>query len=197
MSTPTVCTPASTGAPRRKQRLATVWLAGCSGCHMAFLDLDDWLLELAERAEIVYSPVACDGKTYPSDVDIALVEGGVATRDNLLLLQQVRRNTRVLVSFGDCAITANVPGLRNGPQGADPVLRRAYLELADDSRQLPAAPGLLPELLAQVQPVHELVAVEVYLPGCPPSAARIRIALEALLNGERPQLRGADQIRFG
>lgn len=181
----------------RKPRLATVWLAGCSGCHMSFLDLDEWLLELADRAEIVYSPVGSDIKTHPKDVDIALVEGGVANTDNLELLHQVRANTRTLVSFGDCAITANIPGMRNLLRGSDPVLRRAYLELADGSGQLPHAPGIVPELLERVLPVHELVAVEVYLPGCPPPADRIRGALEPLLRGELPHLSGADQIRFG
>jgi NAD-reducing hydrogenase small subunit len=180
-----------------KIRLATVWLAGCSGCHMSFLDLDEWLLELAERAEIVYSPVASDIKTFPSDVDVCLVEGGVANTDNLELLHQVRANSRVLVSFGDCAITANIPGMRNMLNGADPVLRRSYLELADGSGQLPHAPGIVPELLERVLPVHELVPVDVWLPGCPPSAARIRAALEPLLAGAMPQLSGADQIRFG
>jgi len=178
-------------------RLATVWLAGCSGCHMSFLDLDEWLLELAERAEIVYSPVASDRKVYPANVDIALVEGGVANTDNLTLLRQVRANSTVLVAFGDCALTANVPGMRNRLQGREPVLRRAYLELADGTAQLPNAPGLVPELLERVLPLHELVPVEVYLPGCPPSATRIRAALEPLLRGERPQLSGPDQIRFG
>lgn len=180
----------------RKPRLATVWLAGCSGCHMSFLDLDEWLLELAELAEIVYSPVASDRKKYPNDVDIALVEGAVANTDNLELLHQVRANTRTLVSFGDCAITANIPGMRNMLRGSDPVLRRSYLELADSSGQLPHAPGIVPELLERVLPVHELVPVEVYLPGCPPAAERIRVVLESLLQGELPQLSG-DQIRFG
>ena len=181
----------------RKPNLATVWLAGCSGCHMSFLDLDEWLLELADRANIVYSPVASDIKTYPSDVDIALVEGGVANTDNLELLLRVRANTRILESFGDCAITANIPGMRNMLRGSDPVLRRGYLELADGSGQLPHAPGIVPELLERVLPVHELVPVEVYLPGCPPPAERIRAALEPLLRGELPQLSGTDQIRFG
>ena len=181
----------------RKPNLATVWLAGCSGCHMSFLDLDEWLLELADRANIVYSPVASDIKTYPSDVDIALLEGGVANTDNLELLLRVRANTRILVSFGDCAITANIPGMRNMLRGSDPVLRRGYLELADGSGQLPHAPGIVPELLERVLPVHELVPVEVYLPGCPPPAERIRAALEPLLRGELPQLSGTDQISFG
>ena len=181
----------------RRQRLATGWLAGCSGCHMSFLDLDLWLLELSELAEIVYSPVASDVKHYPLDVDIALVEGAVATSDNLELLRQVRANTTTLVSFGDCALSANVTGLRNPLGGPEPVLRRAYLELADGSGQLPRAPGLLPELLERALPVHELVPVEVFLPGCPPSAERIRAVLEPLLRGERPQLHGPVQLRFG
>jgi NAD-reducing hydrogenase small subunit len=180
-----------------KLRFATVWLAGCSGCHMSFLDLDEWLIELAERVDVVFSPVASDIKTYPEDVDVCLVEGGVANADNLELILQVRARTRLLVSFGDCAITANVPGMRNRLEGAEPVLRRGYLELADGSGQLPHAPGLVPELLERVLPLHELVPVDHYLPGCPPSAARIRAFLEPLLRGEQPLMEGAAMIRFG
>jgi len=180
-----------------KLRLATVWLAGCSGCHMSFLDLDEWLIELADRVDLVFSPVASDIKTYPEDVDVCLVEGGVANADNLELILQVRARTRLLVSFGDCAITANVPGMRNRLEGAEPVLRRGYLELADGSGQLPHAPGLVPELLERVLPLHELVPVDHYLPGCPPSAARIRAFLELLLRGEPPRMEGAAMIRFG
>ena len=180
-----------------RKRLATVWLAGCAGCHMSFLDLDEWLIELADLAEIVYSPIASDTKTFPEGVDICLVEGGVANTDNLALIQRVRANSRVLVSFGDCAITANIPGMRNMLHGADPVLRRAYLELADGSGQRPHAPGIVPELLDRVLPVHEVVPVDLYLPGCPPSAHRIRTALEPLLRGDWPELSGPELIRFG
>ena len=178
-----------------RKRLATVWLAGCSGCHMSFLDLDLWLIELAEVAEIIYSPIASDVKIYPNAVDIALVEGAVGTSDNLALLQQVRANTTSLVSFGDCALTANVPGMRNPMADPQAVLRCAYGELADAGAQPPGDP-LLPQLLPRALPVHELVPVEVYLPGCPPPAERIRAVLEALLQGERPQL-APEQIRFG
>jgi NAD-reducing hydrogenase small subunit len=182
--------------------LATVWLAGCSGCHMSFLDLDEWLFDLAEVADIVYSPVASDAKTYPDNVDVCLVEGAVANTDNLAMARILRERTRVVVAFGDCAISAHVPGLRNRLAaepggGAAAVLERAYLELADRQPQIPTAPGLLPVLLERVLPLHEVIAVELWLPGCPPPAARIRLVLEALLRGELPQLEGPEGLRFG
>jgi len=183
--------------PPAKKRLATVWLTGCSGCHMSFLDLDEWLFELADLADIVYSPVASDCKTYPNAVDICLVEGGVGTSANLRLIRQVRQRTRVLIAFGDCAITANVPGMRNNLGGIDAVLGSAYGAMAQVFSQLPEDSGPVPKLLDQVLPVHELVPVDLYLPGCPPSATRIRAALEPLLHDLWPELSGPDLIRFG
>ncbi|MDA0265904.1 MAG: oxidoreductase [Cyanobacteria bacterium] len=180
-----------------KIRFATAWLAGCSGCHMSFLDLDEWLIELAQRVEVVYSPVACDLKDYPENVDVCLVEGGVANQDNLELAHQIRDRTKILVSFGDCAVTANVPGMRNMLGGSDPVLKRAYLELADSGAQLPHAPGIVPDLLDQVLPLHQVIPVDIYMPGCPPSADRIKATLEPLLRGEMPQMAGRDMIKFG
>ncbi|MEO1069041.1 MAG: oxidoreductase [Cyanobacteria bacterium J06638_6] len=176
-------------------RLATVWLGGCSGCHMSFLDLDEWLFELAQQVELVYSPFA-DVKTYPDGVDVALVEGAVANQDHLDTIRQVRDRTRFLISFGDCAVTGNVTAMRNGLGTAEPVLTRAYLEAADVRPQLPEA-DLVPTLLDAVIPVHQVVSVDCYLPGCPPSAERIRAVLEPLLRGDRPALSGADYIRFG
>jgi len=180
-----------------KIKFATVWLAGCSGCHMSFLDLDEWLLELAARVEVVYSPVGSDLKDYPDGVDICLVEGAVANEENLALVREIREKTELLVSFGDCAVTANVPAMRNLQGGTDLTLRRCYLELGDETPQLPNAPGIVPELLDRVRPVHEVVEVDLFLPGCPPSAARIRAALEPLLEGDRPQMCGRDMLKFG
>lgn len=187
--------------PAAKLRLATVWLAGCSGCHMSFLDLDEFLFDLAEKVDVVFSPVGTDVKIYPENVDIALVEGAVANVDNLDLALQLRQRTALVISFGDCAVTANVPGLRNlldgGQDSARAVLERGYLELADATGQLPFAPGIVPELLPKVLPLHEVIPVDLYLPGCPPSAERIREAITPLLAGERPVQEGSAMLRFG
>ncbi len=176
-------------------KLATVWFGGCSGCHMSFLDLDEWLFELARVAEVVYSPVV-DTKEYPEGVDVCLIEGAVANEDNLALARLIRQRTRLLVAFGDCAVTGNVTALRNPLGKAEPVLRRAYLDPANLRPQIPSEPGVVPPLLDRVMPLHEVVPVDFFLPGCPPPAPRIRAFLEDLLAGRAPHLSG-EQLKFG
>ena len=174
-----------------RPRLATVWLDGCSGCHMSFLDMDERLLEIGERAELVYSPLV-DRKDYPEDVDVCLVEGAVSSEEDLRRIRTIRARTRILVSFGDCAVTSNVPGMRN-PIGPGPLLQRAYLENATLNPQLPSE--VVPRLLPASLPVHRVVEVDVFLPGCPPSADLIYATLNDLLEGRAPDAaRGA---RFG
>ncbi|NER05176.1 MAG: oxidoreductase, partial [Okeania sp. SIO3C4] len=115
----------------------------------------------------------------------------------LEIILEVRKKTKTLISFGDCAVTANVPAMRNMLGGTKPVLERGYLELADESKQLPNAPGIVPELLDKVRPVHEVVPVDIFMPGCPPSADRIKATLEPLLKGEIPKMAGREMIKFG
>jgi NAD-reducing hydrogenase small subunit len=174
-----------------RPRLATVWLDGCSGCHMSFLDMDERLLEIGERAELVYSPLV-DRKDYPEDVDVCLVEGAVSSEEDLDKIRTIRARTRILVSFGDCAVTSNVPGMRN-PIGAAPLLERAYLENATLNPQVPSE--VVPRLLPASLPVHRVVEVDVFLPGCPPSADLIYHTLDELLEGRTPDT--ARSARFG
>ncbi len=172
-------------------RLATVWLDGCSGCHMSFLDMDERLIDLLERVELVYSPLI-DIKSFPDAVDVTLVEGAVSSTEDLEKMRKIRQHTRILVSLGDCAVMANVPSMRNN-FGVETVLERAYQENATLYPQVPHVD--IPALLPRVRPVHEVVTVDVFVPGCPPAADTIAFVLEELLAERMPDLSG--QSRFG
>lgn len=174
-----------------KIRLATVWLDGCSGCHMSFLDMDEALITLSEKANLVYSPLV-DAKVYPDSVDVALVEGAVATEQDLHKIQLIRKHTKTLVSLGDCAVTANVPSMRN-PFGVKAVCDRAYRENVTLDAGIPDQ--VVPKLLERVRPIHEVVPVDVFVPGCPPSADTIHFVLSELLEGRQPDL--GSKTRFG
>jgi NAD-reducing hydrogenase small subunit len=180
--------------PLKKARVATVWLGGCSGCHMSFLDMDERLLDLTARMDLVFSPIA-DVKVFPEGVDVTLVEGACCNEEHLHTARTVRANSRLVVSFGDCAGTGNVTAIRNSLGGAAPVLERSYLELADLQPQLPHEPGIVPVLLERVLPLHQVIQVDAFLPGCPPSADLIHAVLDDLLAGRTPDLAG--KVRFG
>jgi NAD-reducing hydrogenase small subunit len=171
--------------PTTKVSVATVWLDGCSGCHMSLLDMDERLLELAGAIDIVYSPLV-DTKAFPEHVDLTLVEGSVSSEEDLAKIKRIREHTRLLIALGDCAVTGNVPSMRN-PFGTEKVLQHVYL---------PHAPStIVPRLLPKVLPVHQVVAVDAFLPGCPPPADAIYFALTELLAGRVPDMSG--YTRFG
>ena len=174
----------------RKPRLSTVWLGGCSGCHMSFLDLDERLIALAGRVELCASPIT-DYKEFPQ-TDITLVEGAVANVEHLEHIRTVRARTKILVSLGDCAVTGNVTAMRN-MYGLEDVLTRAYSETAAVVIGIPGGNGAVPKLLDRVRPVHEVVKVDHFVPGCPPSADAIHAFLIDLLEGRVTALQG----RFG
>jgi len=173
-----------------KIRIATIWLDGCSGCHMSLLDCDHQLLELTERLDLVYGPLV-DTQEFPDQVDVVFVEGAVATGEDVITLRKIRENSRILVAFGDCAVTSNVPAMRN-EFGLDEVLRRSY---GEDAPNLTLGHRGVPKLLPKVLPIQEYVAVDVFLPGCPPPADAILYAVNELLDGRLPDLSG--RTRFG
>jgi NAD-reducing hydrogenase small subunit len=174
-----------------KAKVATVWLDGCSGCHMSLLDMDQRLIDLAGKIELVYSPLV-DNKVYPDQVDVAIVEGAVASDEDAEKVHKIRKHTKIVLALGDCAITGNVPSMRNG-FGLDALYDRAFRENVTEQAQKPAKH--LPVLLDKVRPVHELVTVDVFVPGCPPPADAIHYALVELLEGRIPDTSAL--TRFG
>jgi NAD-reducing hydrogenase small subunit len=181
----------ATGSAGPKARLATIWLGGCSGCHMSFLDLDEKLLELAKKADILFSPlVDTKVKAFPA-VDATLVEGAIANEEHVELIQLVRRQSKLVIALGDCAVTGNVTAIRN-VLPVQQVFDRAYRETSAVVKGVPDHP-LVPKLLPKVLPLHELVKVDLFVQGCPPDAARIWEAVSSLLEGRAPAL----VTRFG
>jgi NAD-reducing hydrogenase small subunit len=174
----------------RKPRLATVWLGGCSGCHMSFLDLDERLIALAGKVELCASPLT-DYKDFP-ETDLTLVEGAIANEEHLEHILTIRRRTKVLVSLGDCAVTGNVTAMRNFFKLED-VLDRAYRQTATVVIGIPTGNAAVPRLLERVRPVHEVVKVDHFVPGCPPSADAIHGFVMGLLEGQTTFPQG----RFG
>jgi NAD-reducing hydrogenase small subunit len=174
-----------------KAQFATVWLDGCSGCHMSFLDIDERLIDLAELADVVYSPLV-DTKQFPEMADVTLVEGAVSSEEDYEKIQKVRAHTKILVSLGDCAVTANVPGMRN-PFSPKALLERSYIENADENQHIPVE--VIPPLRKMSVPIHHVVKVDVFVPGCPPSADTIFHVITELLAGREPDLTG--MTRFG
>lgn len=177
-----------------KPRVATAWLGGCSGCHMSFLDMDERLIELADRIQLVYSPIA-DVKEFPKNVDVTLVEGAVTNTENEEMAHIIRSNSRFVISFGDCATTGNVTAMRN-KYSVDEISQRAYVELSDMNQRIPDEYLNLAQLLKIAKPLHEIITVDAFLHGCPPTADQIWFTLDELLNGRVPVLPPA-YLRYG
>ena len=167
-----------------KVKAATVWLDGCSGCHMSFLDMDERIIELLQKVDLCYSPLV-DHKDFPDMVDLTLVEGAVSSHEDLEKIKKVREHTKILVSLGDCAVTANVPSMRN-PFGVKAIMNHAYVETAVTKDIIPNE--VVPELFEYSRPVHNFVKVDLFLQGCPPPADAIYFLLTELLEGRMPDL---------
>ncbi|RTL29733.1 MAG: NADP oxidoreductase [Burkholderiales bacterium] len=170
----------------RKLRIATCSLAGCFGCHMSVLDMDEALADLIEHIEFDRSPFTDVKHVDEEGVDIGLIEGGLCNRENVEVLREFRERCKVLVAVGACAMYGGVPALRNGIPVSE-LIQEAYLGADLLNPQVPQDPEL-PRLLNKVLPVHEVVAVDYTLAGCPPPAAAFRELIEATLAQRTPHL---------
>ena len=167
-----------------KPKIATASLAGCFGCHMSLLDIDERILQLVELVQFDKSPVD-DIKKFTGRCAIGLIEGGCCNEENVHNLQLFREHCDILISVGDCATMGGIPALRNMVPLAE-CLEEAYrtgLTVYNPSGQFPNDPEL-PLLLDKVYPCHEVVKIDYFLPGCPPSADTLWKAITALLSNE-------------
>lgn len=168
----------------KKARIATAWLDGCSGCHMSLLDIDEALIPLAGKIDLVYGPLV-DAQEFPKAVDVAIVEGAVSSQADLEKARLIRARSKLVVALGDCAVTSNVPGMRN----SIPVKK-----LLDGIYGAAPTDGV-PPLLKHAVPVHDAIKVDLHVPGCPPPAQAIAFVIGELLEGRMPDLAG--KAKFG
>jgi NAD-reducing hydrogenase small subunit len=175
----------------RRARLATVWLDGCSGCHMSVLDIDEAIIAVAKRIEVVYGPLV-DAQEFPKAVDVVLIEGAISSQEDLEKVRTIRQRSKLVVALGDCAVTGNVPAMRNQIVPRK-LLERIYIEGVQENPGIPTEG--VPALLRHAIPVHEVVKVDLHVPGCPPPAAAIAFVLGELLDGRVPDL--SSKVKFG
>ncbi len=169
-----------------KLKVATCSLAGCFGCHMSFLDIDERLLDLLEVVEFDRSPIN-DLKRIEGMVDLGLIEGGLCNAENVHVLKHFREHCRVLVSVGECAVTGGIPSMRNHYTLRE-CLDEAYIRgVGVENAQIPSDLEL-PLLLDKLRPLHEVVRIDYHLPGCPPSAEAFWHFLTELIAGRDPSL---------
>jgi NAD-reducing hydrogenase small subunit len=171
--------------------IGTCWLDGCSGCHMSLLDIDEGIVAVLRKADIVFGPLV-DAQEWPEGVDVALIEGAISSQDDLRLAQTALARSQVVVALGDCAVTGNVPAMRNGIPTRK-LLERIYVEGATEHPQIPTEG--VPALLKQAQPLHQSITVDIHVPGCPPKPSAILTVLGELLEGRTPDL--GSRLRFG
>jgi NAD-reducing hydrogenase small subunit len=182
-----------TGASQtQKLKVATTSLAGCFGCHMSLLDIDERFIDLVDLVQFDRTPLT-DIKTI-GDCDLGIIEGGAGNAENVEVLQAFRRHCKVLVAMGACAVNGGIPAMRNNFALRE-CLEEAYIDgVGLHNAGIPNDPEL-PLLLNQVHPIHELVQIDYFLPGCPPSADAIWTFLTELLEG-RPISLPYTQLRY-
>jgi NAD-reducing hydrogenase small subunit len=174
-----------------KAKVATVWLDGCSGCHMSLLDMDAAIISLARKIGLVYGPLV-DAHEFPEGVDVVLVEGAVSSQEDLNKLQKIRQRSHVLIALGDCAVTGNVPAMRNSVP-VNKLLQRIYIDGAQEGKVVPI--DRVPALLKNARPLREFVKVDFYLPGCPPPSRAIASLITDLLEGKKVE--AGHKVKFG
>ena len=170
-----------------KPKVASDWLAGCAGCHMSLLDIDERIVDLVQLVDLRATPITDLKEPDEGGVDVGILEGGINNTTNEEVAIKMRKRCKILVSLGDCAVFGGVPAMRNFFT-LEESLRRAYVETpsTDSSGKIPSSPELAK--MTRVRAVHEVVPVDIFVPGCPPDADIIFYVLSELAQGRMPKL---------
>lgn len=168
-----------------KPKISSDWLAGCAGCHMSLLDIDERIIQIAELADLRSTPITDLKEPDESGVDVGILEGGINNTYNEEVAHKMRSRCKCLVALGDCAVFGGVPAMRNFFT-LEEALRRAYVEAesVDESGMIPSDPELAQ--MTKVRALHEVVPVDVFVPGCPPDPDTIFYVLNELAHGRKP-----------
>jgi NAD-reducing hydrogenase small subunit len=171
-----------------KPTVASDWLCGCAGCHMSLLDIDERILQVVELVDLRSTPITDLKEPDEKGVTVGILEGGINNTYNEEVAKRMRERCKILVALGDCAVFGGVPAMRN-LVGADAALQRAYVDADsnDSEAKIPSSPELAK--MTRVRAVHEVVPVDVFIPGCPPDADTIFYALTELAQGRIPEIK--------
>lgn len=172
-----------------KPKISSDWMAGCSGCHMSLLDIDERIVTVAELADLRATPITDLKEPDESGVDVGILEGGVNNTSNEEVAHRMRSRCKILVAFGDCAVFGGVPAMRNFC-GVEEALKRGYVttESTDSEGRIPDDPELA--VMTKVRSLQEVVPVDLFVPGCPPDPDTIFYVLAELAQGRMPDLKG-------
>jgi len=171
-----------------KPKIASDWLAGCAGCHMSLLDIDERIINIAELADLRSTPITDLKEPDEAGVDVGILEGGINNTANEEVARKFRKRCKILVALGDCAVFGGVPAMRNFFT-IEETLRRAYVETesTDENGKIPTDPELA--VPTRVRALHEVVPIDIFVPGCPPDADVIYYVLSELAQGRIPEIK--------
>ncbi len=171
-----------------KPKISSDWMAGCAGCHMSLLDIDDRIITVAELADLRATPITDLKEPDEDGVEVGILEGGINNSANEEVAERMRARCKILVALGDCAVFGGVPAMRNF-FSIEEALRRAYVETesTDDEGMIPSDPELA--TMTRVRALQEVVPVDVFVPGCPPDPDVIFYVLSELAQGRIPEIK--------
>lgn len=187
---------------KEKLKIAFYWAASCGGCEIAMLDIDEKILDIIATADILFWPVALDTKYKDIEVlkdntiDVCFFNGGIRNEEQRYLAELLRKKSKILISFGACAVSGGVPGLAN-LANREEIFKTVYLEnpSIDNPDKIIPKPKVkvkegeisIPEFYDTVLPLHQVVEVDYYIPGCPPPPWLILDAFNAITEGKLPK----------